>query len=108
MKMSNLQITDEQMLKRLQPIIKKRARRQRFKAQWVKLPIRWAERLRQTVSVNTYRLAITILFEAFKRNQLGEEIVLSTQITRMPRSTRAIAVDELVRMGLIRIRQDGR
>jgi hypothetical protein len=48
------------------------------------------------------------LIEAFKREQVGGEIVLSVQVTGMHRNARARAVAELVRMGLIRVRQEGR
>jgi hypothetical protein len=48
------------------------------------------------------------LIEAFKQEQVGGEIVLSTQITGMYRNTRAKAVVELVQMGLIRIKREGR
>jgi DNA-binding IclR family transcriptional regulator len=49
-----------------------------------------------------------ILIEAFKREQIGGEIVLSMETTGMPSSTRARAVDELVRLGLIRVKRNGR
>jgi hypothetical protein len=48
------------------------------------------------------------LVEAFKREQIGGEIVLSTQITGMRRNTRMRAIAELVERGLIRVRQEGR
>jgi hypothetical protein len=48
------------------------------------------------------------LVEAFKREQIGGEIVLSMQVTGMHRNTRIRAVAELVQMGLIRVRQEGK
>jgi hypothetical protein len=48
------------------------------------------------------------LIEAFKQEQIGGEIVLSVQVTGMHRNARARAVAELVQMGLIRVRQEGR
>jgi hypothetical protein len=48
------------------------------------------------------------LIEAFKREQVGGEIVLSVQVTGMHRNARARAVAELVQMRLIRVRQEGR
>jgi hypothetical protein len=48
------------------------------------------------------------LLEAFKREQLGGEIVLSMKTTRMPSSTRARAVRELVKLRLITVKRDGK
>jgi hypothetical protein len=106
--MDSLQITDKEALPRLQPTVKGKKRKGRFKPRWVKLPVRWVDVLRQSKSVSTYQLALTILAEAFKREQIGGEVVLSTEVTGMPRSTRVRAVDELVRLGLIRVKRDGK
>ena len=108
--MSGLQITDKEVLERLQPAgaKKKKKSRQRFKPQWVKLPTRWVEALRRSKSASTYQLALTVLLEAFKREYLGEEIVLSMKTTGIPSSTRARAVGELVNLGLITVKRDGR
>lgn len=80
-------------------------KRKPFKAQWVKVPLQWVESLQRSKSVRTYQLALAILFEAFKRN--GGEIILSSTVTRMPRSTKMRAVRELVDLGLIDIKQSG-
>src|SRR5262249_4787727 len=85
----------------------KKKRRRIFRTQWVKLSRRWANALQQSKSVNTYQLAHTILFEAFKREQIGGEIVLSTAVTGMSRSTRRRAIDELVKLKLIEVQQCG-
>ena len=109
--MSSLHITDKEVQERLRSTAaaaKKKSRRRRFKPQWVKLPTRWVEALRRSKSASTYQLALTILLEAFKREQLGGEIVLSMKTTGMPRSTRARAVGELVKLGLITVKRDGR
>ena len=70
--------------------------------------MRWVETLRRSTNASTYRLAHIILIEAFKQEQIGGEIVLSVQVTGMHRNARARAVAELVQMGLIRVRQEGR
>jgi hypothetical protein len=82
-------------------------RRKPFKTQWVKLPTHWADTLRRSKSVNTYQLAVAILFEAFRRAHIGGEIVLSQAVTRMPRSTRRRATKELIRLGLIKVKRNG-
>lgn len=79
-----------------------------FKAQFVKLPLRWAEALRRSKSVSTYRLALIILFEAFKRKHTGGEVILSSAVVGMPRCTKMRATKELVELGLIETNQIGR
>lgn len=79
-----------------------------FKAQFVKLPLRWAEALRRSKSVNTYQLALIILFEAFKRKHTGGEVILSSAVTDMPRCSKMRATKELVELGLIETNQIGR
>src|SRR5438046_1764453 len=81
-------------------------KRKPFKARWVKLPTRWAEVLRRSKSTAVYHLAHAILFEAFRREHVGGEIVLSLAMTKMPRITRRKAIRELVRLGLIEIQQN--
>ena len=111
---SSLQITEKEAEQRLRSAAaagkKKKGKKdqQRFKPQWVKLPARWAEALRRSKSASTYQLALTVLLEAFKREQLGGEIILSMKTTGMPSSTRARAVRELVKLGLITVKRDGR
>jgi Fic family protein len=82
-------------------------KRKRFKARWVKLTPRWAKALGQTKSVSTYQLAHIILFEAFKCEQTGGEVVLSATVTGMPTSTRKRAIKELVKLKLIKVSQRG-
>jgi hypothetical protein len=68
----------------------------------------WREALRRAKCAgSTYDLALTILFEAFKREHVGDEIVLSAKLTGMPRDTRRRAARELVKLGLIKLRQTG-
>src|SRR3974377_1771320 len=100
--MSSLQITDKEVLERLRPAggKKRKKSRQRFRPHWVNLPTRWVEALRRSKSASTYQLALTVLLEAFKREQLGGEIVLSMKTTGMPSSTRARAVGKLVKLVL--------
>jgi hypothetical protein len=86
---------------------KKKKRHKPFRAEWVKLPLDWAEALRRSKSANTYHLALAILFEAFRRKHVGGEIVLSTVLTRMQRCTKMRAARELARLGLIQIEQNG-
>jgi hypothetical protein len=88
----------------LTPRKKKRAP---FKADWVKLPQYWVEALRQSKCLSTYKLAHVILFEAFKREQVGGEIVLSSTVTGMKRYAKTKAAKELTKLGLIEIGKAG-
>jgi hypothetical protein len=82
--------------------------RKSFKVQFVRVPVRWIEVLSQTKSAGTWRLALVILAEAFKRERLGGEIVLSSQVTRMPRTARQRAARELANLGLIQLEISGK
>jgi hypothetical protein len=86
-----------------EPEVPNRPRRQAFKAEFVQVPLRWVEALQQTPHGCTYRLALTILAEAFKCKQLGGEVVLSFAVTGMPQTSRRRASMELQKLGLIRI-----
>ena len=101
--MDSLQIMNMEIPSR--PAVKKR--RKRFETKWVKLKLRWVRALRQSKRVSTYQLAHTILFEAFKREQVGGDIVLSAEVTKMSASTRKRATKELVRLKLIKVSQHG-
>ena len=85
----------------------KKRRRKPFEVKWVKLPRRWAEVLRTSERIATYRLAHIILFEAFKHDQIGREVVLSSTVTKMPREARRHAASELVEFGLIEVERNG-
>jgi hypothetical protein len=82
-------------------------KREPFKAEWVRLPAKWIDRLEQSKSVGTCKLAHRILREAFKRQHVGGQIVLSRKVTGLPCSTTARAARELVKLGLIQIQQSG-
>jgi hypothetical protein len=82
-------------------------KRGQFRVRFVKLPNSWMERLEQSHSPGTFKLAHRILREAFKRQQIGCEIVLSTEATGLSRKVRSNAVKELVGLGLIEIEQVG-
>jgi len=87
---------------------KKTQKSRRFVVRWVKLHQRWAIALQQSKSVSAYQLAHTILFEEFKRKQIGGQIVLSMEMTKMPSSTRKRATEELIKLGLIKVSKHGK
>ena len=84
-----------------------RKKRKPFEVSFVKLPELWIERLRHARKVSTITLAHVILREAFKRQRVGGEIVLSTEVTGISRQVRARAVNELRELGLIKTEQNG-
>jgi hypothetical protein len=88
-------------------VITPAAQREPFKAKFVQVPLWWVEALRQTKRVSTYQLAHAILTEAFKRERLGGDIVLSSKVTGMLRNARMKATKELVEFGLIEVERSG-
>jgi hypothetical protein len=82
-------------------------KRMPFAGHFVMLPDFWIEQLQKSKSPGTFKLAHRILREAFQRQYLGGEIVLSTAATRLSRKVRFVAVKELVGLGLIEVEQNG-
>ena len=82
-------------------------KREPFAVRFVKLPDYWIEQLQKSNNPGSFKLAHRILKEAFKRSHLGGEIVLSTEATGLSRKVRCRAVRELVKLGLIKIEQNG-
>jgi len=101
--MDDLQIVGMEM-----PPPPTKTKRRPFRTEWVKLTRRWSMALRQSNSVNTYHLALVILFEDFKRKQFGRDfIVLSRAVTGMSSRTGIRAANELAQLGLIKIIKHG-
>src|SRR5262249_15426115 len=86
---------------------KRRRRKSGFEVEWVKFPVRWANRLWAAgVPGATWRLAIVILFENYKLEQMAiREIILSEEVTRLSRKYRNRAIDDLVRLRMIKVRR---
>jgi hypothetical protein len=82
-------------------------KRKPFEVSFVQLPNFWIDQLRHARKVSTVTLAHVILREAFKRERVGGEIVLSTEVTRLARQVRARAVKELRELELIETEQNG-
>jgi DNA-binding GntR family transcriptional regulator len=78
-----------------------------FEVRWVRLPLRWIRILHQAaVSASTYDLALTILVESFKREQMAvKEIILSEGVTGMSPTVRRKAISNLVRLNLIKVKR---
>ena len=86
------------------PIPKRR--RKSFEPWFVKLPRHWISALRRSKSARTWELAVIILWEAFKDKRGTGEVILSSQVTGMPGSTRRRAARELVELGLITVAEE--
>lgn len=87
--------------------IRLKRKHQPFKIEWARLPVLWIDRLEGSNSVSTHKLAHRILREAFKREHVGGQIVLSRRVTGLPCSTTVRAARELTKLGLIQIQQSG-
>src|SRR6516162_11235746 len=85
----------------------KTQKRSKFEVQWVKLPLRWIRILHQAaVSPSTYDLAHTILVESFKLEQMAvRQIVLSAHVTGLSKQARIRAINNLVRLRLIKVKR---
>jgi DNA-binding FadR family transcriptional regulator len=86
---------------------RRRKRKSSFQVKWVKLPVRWVERLRAaSAGPATYQLAHAILVENFKLEQMAvKEIVLSERVTGLSPGGRREAIKNLVRLNLIKIKR---
>jgi len=86
---------------------KQRKRRSGFEVEWIKFPMRWIERLLTArMGSATFKLALVILVENFKLEQKAiKEIVLSKEVTGLSKKARWRAVDNLIRLKLIRVRR---
>ena len=80
--------------------------RKPFKVKWFKHPAWWIEVLREA-SAGAHLLASIVLAEAFRRKYIKGDIVLSSEMTKMPPTTRKRAAKELVELGLITVEQNG-
>ena len=78
-------------------------KRKPFKTAFVQVPMRWIVALEgANADSSAYKLALRLLAEAFKCSQVGGDVVLSSNVTGMPRSSKSRAAKELQRLGLIR------
>jgi hypothetical protein len=103
------EVRDGKRIERGELVRKTPARKKRkpFKTDLILLPTAWTTCLSRAKRAATHNLAHWILEEAFKRKHVGGDVVLSTEATGMPRSTRWRAIKELVALGLINIEQRG-
>jgi hypothetical protein len=85
-----------------------KVKRKEFKPKFVQVPMRWVEALERVKNMNTYRLALRILVEAFQRDRIGGEIALSSEMAGMPSATRHRAAKELEQLGLIQLERRGK
>jgi hypothetical protein len=85
-----------------------KVKRKEFKPKFVQVPARWVEALRQSKNAGAYQLALAILLEAFQRELIGGEIVLSSEMTAMSGTIRRRAAKELERLGLIQLERRGK
>src|SRR5215469_16977822 len=84
----------------------KKRKKSGFKVQWVKFPLRWIRILREVAATgSTYDLALTILVESFKLEQMAvKEVIMSEEVTGMSPTVRRKAINNLVRLNLIKVK----
>jgi hypothetical protein len=71
------------------------------------MPWWWLEVL-QDASASAHQLALVVLAEEFKRRFIKGDVVLSSEVTKMPHSTGRRAAKELIKLGLIEVGWDGK
>ena len=78
--------------------------RKPFKTAFVQMPMGWIAALEGANAYSSaYKLALRLLAEAFKCSQVGGDVVLSSKVAGMPRSSKSRAAKKLQRFGLIRL-----
>jgi hypothetical protein len=88
----------------------KRTRKTRkpFKSRFAQIPLYWVEQLERINSAAVHRLALRILLEDHKRKEVGGEIILSSEVTKLYcRQTRAWAIRKMVKTEMIKVSQRG-
>jgi hypothetical protein len=86
----------------------KRPRGRKFQANFVIFPVRWIDALENAnADRSAYRLALRLLLEAHMRAYHGGDVVLSSEVTRLPRNSKHRAVKKLQTVGLIRVEKRG-
>ena len=86
----------------------KPAHRKPFAAEFTLMSLYWDNKLEACKSAAVWHLARRILLEHHRRQYLGGEIVLSGEVTGLPRETRARATKKMVELGLIKVAKAGR
>jgi hypothetical protein len=82
-------------------------RKKRFGARFIMFPRHWITALRNSRSVNTHHLALTILMETYEGRTKTLTLSGTTVPYLMPDSRRR-AARELAELGLIKVEQNGR
>jgi hypothetical protein len=104
--LSRLQIGAEQF----QPQAKPRRKLKKWQRRYVQVPWSWVERLQSAKRVSTYRLALLLLYEAWKNGDkpLALSNVLAAEVG-LSRQAKWLGLRELEKVGLVRIeRHKGR
>jgi hypothetical protein len=103
--LSKLRIDAEQFQSKAKP-----RKLKKWQRHYVQVPWSWVERLQSAKRVSTYRLALLLLYEAWKNG--GKPLALSNVLAAevgLSRQTKWLGAVELERIGLIRIeRRKGR
>ena len=92
----------------LEPKTPTRKKRARFKATWARLPGYWSDQLEQARGMTTYRLAHRVLHEVFKRQVVGGSVILSAEVTGLGHTSRRRAIEDMLRLQLFNITQQGK
>jgi hypothetical protein len=78
---------------------KKKARKP-FKSKFIQVPMYWREALRGAPGT-TFELALDVLAEKHKRDYLGGDVILSTEVTSLTKDSRHRAARDMVARRLV-------
>jgi hypothetical protein len=92
----------------LEPKAPARKKRAPCKAPWARLTKHWSDQLEQARGMATYRLAHRVLHEAFKRQVIGGSVILSEAVTGLRHTSRRRAIEDMLRLQLFNIAQQGK
>jgi hypothetical protein len=94
----------------MQTQAKPRRKSKKWQRHYVQVPWSWVERLQSAKRISTYRLALLLLYEAWKNG--GKPLALSNVLAAeagLSRQTKWLGLVELEKFGLVRIeRRQGR
>jgi hypothetical protein len=85
-----------------------RKKRAPIKTTWARLPKHWSAQLEQALGMTTYRLAHRVLHETFRRQVIGGSVILSAEVTGLSHTSRRRAIDDMLRLQLFSIAQQGK
>jgi hypothetical protein len=103
--LERLRVDPTKLTKPMKPT--KKAKPKKWTRQFVRVPWGWVEKLGKTKRVSTYRLALLLLYEYWRKGD-GKPLVLSNVLAaevELSRQTKWLGLNELKELGLVRFEE---